>query len=315
MANLLDSQFKWQRNVDKCVHAIALVFAACLLVLAVAIAIKLYQASYPTLKTFRFSFIFSSAWNPVTAQFGALVPIFGTLITSLIALLIGIPISFGIALFLTELSPQILRNPLRILIELLAGIPSIIYGMWGLFVFAPFFADHVQPWIIEHLGNRLILGPLFTPAEPLGIGLLTTGIVLSIMVIPFIASIMRDVFEIVPDMLKESAYALGATKWEVTWNIVLPYSKAGVMGAIILGLGRALGETMAVAFVIGNSHQMPSSLLMPGTSITATLANEFTEATGTLYNSALSELGLILFGITLIVFIAAKLLMNKLKRS
>ncbi len=305
--------FRRQKRVDRIIYLAATFFAACLLLLAFAIAFKLYQASIPSIKAFGFHFLFNAAWNPVTKEFGALVPILGTLTTAFIALLIGIPISFGIALFLTELSPQFLRQPLRILVELLAGIPSIIYGMWGLFIFAPLFADHVQPWMIEHLGSRPFLGPLFQGA-PLGIGLLTAGIVLSIMVIPFIASVMRDVFEIVPDLLKESAYALGATRWEVVWNIILPYSRVGVAGGIILGLGRALGETMAVAFVIGNAHELSSSLLMPSTSISSTLANEFTEATGKLYNSSLSELGLILFGITLIVFVMSKLLMKRLQK-
>ncbi|HVV68072.1 MAG TPA: phosphate ABC transporter permease subunit PstC [Gammaproteobacteria bacterium] len=304
--------FRKQNHLDKIIQLVAAFFAACLLVLAIAIVIKLFQASTPSIKAFRLHFLFNASWNPVTHDFGALVPILGTLITSFIALLIGIPISFGIALFLTELAPEILRQPLRILVELLAGIPSIIYGMWGLFIFAPWFADNVQPWLIEHLGSRPFLGPLFQGA-PLGIGLLTAGIVLSIMVIPFIASVMRDVFEIVPDLLKESAYALGATRWEVVWNIILPYSRVGVVGGIILGLGRALGETMAVAFVIGNAHQLSSSLLMPSTSISSALANEFTEATGTLYNSALSELGLILFGITLLVFVMSKMLMKRLQ--
>jgi phosphate transport system permease protein len=305
--------FQKQERLDKILYLTAVFFAACLVLIAIAIVVELYSASIPSIKSFGVPFLWSDVWNPVTKEFGALVPILGTLITSFIALLIGIPISFGIAVFLTELSPRILKQPLRILVELLAGIPSIIYGMWGLFIFAPLFADHIQPWIIEHLGNRPLIGPLFQGA-PLGVGLMTAGIVLSIMVIPFIASVMRDVFEIVPDLLKESAYALGATRWEVVWNIILPYSRVGVAGGIILGLGRALGETMAVAFVIGNAHQLTSSILMPSTSISSALANEFTEATGTLYNSALSELGLILFGITLSVFVLSKMLMKRLKK-
>jgi phosphate transport system permease protein len=306
-------QFKTQQWIDKLFYGVALFFAACLLLLALTIVLKLYQASALSIDVFGWHFIFSTDWNPVTKSFGALVPIYGTLVTSFIALLIGIPISFGIAVFLTELSPAFLKQPLRILVELLAGIPSIIYGMWGLFVFAPLFADKVQPWLIENLGNSALIGPLFQ-GPPLGIGILTTGIVLSIMVIPFIASVMRDVFEIVPDLLKESAYALGATRWEVVWNVILPYSRVGAVGGIILGLGRALGETMAVAFVIGNSHQLSASILMPGTSISAVLANEFTEATGDIYNSALCQLGLILFGITLLVFLCSKLLMNRLQK-
>ncbi len=305
--------FKKQRRLDKIVHGVATLFALCTIVLAIAILYKLYEQSYPSLNAFHFRFLYSTDWNPVTGQFGALVPILGTLITSFIAMLIGIPISFGIAVFLTELAPSFLRQGLRILIELLAGIPSIIYGMWGLFIFAPFFSSHVEPWLIEHIGSRPLIGVLFQGA-PLGIGILTAGIVLSIMVIPFIASVMRDVFEIVPALLKESAYALGATRWEVVWNIIFPYSRTGVFGGIILGLGRALGETMAVAFVIGNSHELTSSLLMPGSSISSVLANEFTEATKPLYNAALNELGLILFAITLMVFIVSKLLMRKLRK-
>ncbi len=310
---MLDRLFKIQHRVDKGVHTVAMLSAICLLVLAVLIMVELYQASIPSIRAFHLHFFTTSEWNPVTQTFGALAPIYGTLVTALIALLLGVPISFGIAFFLTELAPNFLRQPLRILIELLAGIPSIIYGMWGLFVFAPLFADHVQPWMIEHLGNLAIFGFLFQGA-PLGIGILTAGIVLSIMIIPFMASVIRDVFEIVPDLLKESAYGLGATQWEVVWNIVLPYSKAGVFGGIILGLGRALGETMAVAFVIGNAHELSSSLLMPGSSISSVLANEFTEATGKIYSAALSELGLILFGITLMVFICSKFLMRRLSK-
>lgn len=308
-----EQAFKKQRQLDKVVHGVAALFACATIVLAITIIYKLYEQSYPSLNAFHFRFLYSTDWNPVTGKFGALVPILGTLTTSFIALLIGIPISFGIAVFLTELAPPFLRQVLRILIELLAGIPSIIYGMWGLFIFAPFFSNHIQPWLIEELGSRPLIGALFQGA-PLGIGILTAGIVLSIMVIPFIASVIRDVFEIVPDLLKESAYALGATRWEVVWSIILPYSRTGVLGGIILGFGRALGETMAVAFVIGNSHELSSSLLMPGSTISSVLANEFTEATSPLYYAALNELGLILFAITLMVFIFSKLLMRRLRK-
>jgi phosphate transport system permease protein len=313
MPHSLNPLFKKQRRLDKIIHGVAMAFAVILLLLALSILYELYQASIPSIKAFGLGFLWRADWNPVTEQFGALVPIVGTLLTSFIALLIGIPISFGIAVFLTELAPAVLKQPLRILIELLAGIPSIIYGMWGLFVFAPLFADKIEPWLVENLGHIPLIGPLFQGAF-MGIGVLTAGIVLSIMVIPFIASVMRDVFEIVPDLLKESAYALGATQWEVVWNIILPYSRVGVFGGIILGLGRALGETMAVAFVIGNAHQLSSSLLMPGASISSVLANEFTEATGKIYGSALSELGLILFGITLLVFVISKALMKRLHK-
>jgi phosphate transport system permease protein len=242
-----------------------------------------------------------------------LVPIFGTIVTSAIALLIAVPVSFGIALFLTEMCPPWLKRPLGTAIELLAGIPSIIYGMWGLFVFAPIFRDYAEPWIISHLGVLPLIGYLFH-GPPLGIGMLTAGLILSIMVIPFIASVMRDVFEVVPPLLKESAYGLGATTWEVVRNITLPYTKIGVVGGIMLGLGRALGETMAVTFVIGNAHDLHASLLMPGNSIASTLANEFTEAIGDVYTSSLIELGLFLFVITFIVLAFAKLLLIRLSR-
>jgi len=288
-------------------------FAFLVLALLLAILISLFISSLPSMHAFGFGFLTSTAWDPVQERFGALVPIFGTLVTSFIALLIGIPVSFGIALFLTELSPIWLKRPIGIAIELLAGIPSIIYGMWGLFVFAPIFADYVQPWLIKYLGSLAIIGPLFS-GVPQGIGMLTAGIILAIMVIPFIASVMRDVFELVPPMLKESAYGLGATTWEVVWNVVLPYTKVGVVGGILLGLGRALGETMAVTFVIGNAHQVYTSLLAPGNSIASTLANEFTEAVGDLYTSALIELGLLLFLITVIVLALAKLLLLQLAK-
>lgn len=247
-------------------------------------------------------------------KFGALIPIYGTLVTSLIALFIAVPVSFGIALFLTELSPAWLRRPLGVAIELLAGIPSIVYGMWGLLIFAPFFAQHVQPFLAKTLGALPVLGLLFA-GPPLGIGLLTAGIILAIMIIPFIASVMRDVFEVTPAMLKESAYGIGATTWEVVWNVVLPYTKVGVIGGVMLGLGRALGETMAVTFVIGNTNFLNNvSLFEPGNSITSVLANEFSEATPGLYTAALVELGLILFLITLMVLVFSKLLLMRLAR-
>ena len=301
--NLLDILF---RNVTR-------LSAFAVLLLLVAIIVSLIIGSLPSIKTFHFRFFTSAEWDPVTNEFGALVPIVGTLVTSAIALLIAIPVSFGIALFLTELSPRWLRRPLGIAIELLAGIPSIIYGMWGLFVFAPMFADHVQPWLIEKLGPLPIFGPLFQ-GIPMGIGVLTAGIILAIMVIPFIASVMRDVFEVVPTLLKESAYGLGATTWEVMWHVVLPYTKIGVAGGIMLGLGRALGETMAVTFVIGNAHKLSASLLMPGNSISSALANEFNEAVGELYTSALVELGLILFLITFIVLSLARYMLYMLTK-
>jgi phosphate transport system permease protein len=309
--SLQEARFKHQYLLDILFRGITRLSAFAVLALLLAIIVSLIAGSMPAIHAFGFGFLTSSEWNPVTEKFGALVPIVGTLVTSCIALLIGVPVSFGIAVFLTELSPRFMRRPFGIAIELLAGIPSIIYGMWGLFVFAPLFGDHIEPWINEHLGDQPLIGP-FLSGPPMGIGILTAGIILAIMVIPFIASVMRDVFDIVPSMLKESAYAVGATTWEVVWNVVLPYTKIGVVGGIMLGLGRALGETMAVTFVIGNAHELSKSLLMPGNSISSALANEFTEAVGELYTSALIELGLILFFITFVVLSLARIMLYKL---
>jgi len=301
------------RRQDMAFRAVTRAFAFLVLLLLIGIILTLVFGSWKSITRFGIGFLFSSEWNPVTEEFGALVPIVGTIVTSAIALLIGVPVSFGIALFLTELSPPWLRRPIGTAVELLAAIPSIIYGMWGLFVFAPIFADHVQPLLIDVLGPIPLIGILFQ-GPPLGIGVLTAGIILAVMVIPFISAVMRDVFEIVPAVIKESAYGVGATTWEVVWNIVLPYTKVGVIGGIMLGLGRALGETMAVTFVIGNAHRLSSSLLAPGNSIASALANEFTEAVGELYFSALIELGLILFVITFIVLSLSKLLLPRLAR-
>ncbi len=298
-------------TIDTLFRGTTMFFAFLVLTLLLGIIVTLLIGSWPALKQFGPGFFTSDAWNPVTVNFGGLVPIYGTIITSLIAMLIGVPVSFGIAIFITELSPVWLKRPIGIAIELLAGIPSIIYGMWGLFVFAPFFADHVEPWMNDHLGNLPLVGQLFQ-GPPMGIGMLTAGFILSIMVIPFTTSVMRDVFEIVPHMLKESAYSLGSTTWEVIWNVVLPYTKTGVIGGIMLGLGRALGETMAVTFVIGNAHELSASLLMPGNTISSALANEFTEAVGDIYTSSLITLGLTLFVITFIVLAFAKLLLARL---
>jgi phosphate transport system permease protein len=288
-------------------------FAILVLTLLAAIVVSLAIGAAPAFHRFGLHFIVDTQWNPVTEEFGGFVPIFGTLATSAVALLIAIPLSFGIALFLTELCPTSLRTPLGIVIELLAAVPSIIYGMWGLFVFAPLFADYVQPFLQATLGNVPVLGALFQ-GPPMGIGILTAGIILAFMVIPFIAAVMRDVFEIVPAILKESAYALGSTTWEVVWNVVLPYTKAGVVGGIMLGLGRALGETMAVTFVIGNSYDLSTSLFSPGNSIASSLANEFAEAHSDMHTSALIALGLLLFVITLIVLSVAKLLLLRVAR-
>jgi phosphate transport system permease protein len=289
-------------------------FALFALLTLAGIILSLIYGSWPTIEKFGLSFIWNSEWNPPADKFGALIPIYGTLITSIIALVIAVPVSFGIALFLTELSPIWLRRPLGVAIELLAGIPSIVYGMWGLLVFAPIFANYGQPFIGATIGRIPLVGALFS-GPPIGIGLLTAGIILAIMVIPFIASVMRDVFEVTPPMLKESAYGLGATTWEVVRNVVLPYTKVGVIGGIMLGLGRALGETMAVTFVIGNTNFLNSiSLFEPGNSITSALANEFGEASPGLHTSALIELGLILFLITFVVLSLSKLLLLRLSR-
>jgi len=286
-------------------------FALFVLLVVIGIVISLFIGAWPALHKFGFGFLTSTEWNPVTNQFGAAVAIFGTLVTSLIALIIAVPVSFGIAMFITELAPRWLKRPIGIAIELLAAIPSIIYGMWGLFVFAPLFADNVQPWITDHLGNWYLIGHLFQ-GPPMGIGIFTAGLILAIMIIPFITAVMRDVFEVVPTVLKESAYGLGSTTWEVVWHVVLPFTKVGVVGGIMLGLGRALGETMAVTFVIGNAHRISSSLFMPGNTISSTLANEFTEAVGNMYTSSLIALGLILFLITFVVLALAKLLLMRL---
>jgi len=288
-------------------------FAVLVLVLLAGIFVSLIAGSYLAIEKFGWRFVITEEWNPVTSEFGALVPIFGTLATSAIALLIAIPVSFGIALFLTELAPMWLRRPLGVAIELLAAIPSIIYGMWGLFVFAPVFQQYVEPGIVATLGETPLVGALFS-GPPIGIGVLTAGIILGIMVIPFISAVTRDVFELAPPMLKESAYALGGTTWEVVWRVVLPYTKIGVVGGIMLGLGRALGETMAVTFVIGNAHELSASLLAPGNSIASALANEFTEAVGDIYTAALIELGLILFLITSIVLALSKWLLAHLAK-
>ena len=300
-----------QALLDKLFLNTTRTFAFLVFFLLFGIMLTLIYASLPALGKFGFSFFTSDAWNPVTVEFGAKVPIYGTLVTSAIAMLIGIPVSFGIALFITELSPNWLKRPLGVAIELLAGIPSIIYGMWGLFIFAPWFADNLQPWINDHMGTLPLIGQFFE-GPPMGIGMLTAGLILAVMVIPFISSVMRDVFEVVPPMLKESAYGLGSTTWEVVWNVVLPYTKVGVVGGIMLGLGRALGETMAVTFVIGNAHELYTSLMMPGNTISSALANEFTEAVGDVYTSSLITLGMILFIITFIVLACSKLLLLKL---
>ena len=304
--------FRARRVVDVVFEWVTRLFALLVLLLVLGILAALVQGALPTIRKFGLGFLTSTAWNPVTDAYGGAVAIYGTLATSAIAMVIAVPASFGIALFITQLAPNWLKRPVGTAVELLAAIPSIIYGMWGLFVFAPLFADHVQPWLTDHLGPIPVLGHLFQ-GPPMGIGMFTAGLILAIMVIPFIASVMRDVFEVVPPVLKESAFGLGATTWEVVWKVVLPYTKTGVIGGIMLGLGRALGETMAVTFVIGNAHRISASLFMPGSTISSTLANEFTEAVGKMYTSALIELGLILFLITFVVLGLAKLLLLRLR--
>ncbi|ARP87553.1 phosphate ABC transporter permease subunit PstC [Bordetella genomosp. 9] len=285
-------------------------FAFLVFILLAAILVSLIYGSRETLAQYGLSFLWTNDWDPVKRNFGAVVPIVGTLATSIIALIIAVPVSFGIAMFLTELSPTWLRRPLGTAIEMLAAIPSIIYGMWGLFVFVPVFQQYIQPTLIDVLSGIPLIGGWFS-GPPFGIGIFTAGLILSIMVIPFITAVMRDVFELVPPMLKESAYGLGSTTWEVMWRVVLPFTKSGVIGGIMLGLGRALGETMAVTFVIGNSFSLSGSLFSPGNSIASALANEFNEAGG-LQKSALLELGLVLFIITTIVLALSKLLLARL---
>ncbi|MER9634275.1 phosphate ABC transporter permease subunit PstC [Mesorhizobium sp. M0228] len=287
--------------------------ASAILVLVIlgGVAISLFAGSWQALSSFGFSFLTTESWNPVTEKFGALAPIYGTLVTAAIAILIAVPIGIGIAVFLTELCPRPLRRPIGIAVELLAGIPSIIYGIWGLFVFAPFLQTTIQPFIINIFHGVPGLSSLFA-GPPYGIGLLTSALILAIMVLPFITSITKDVFDTVPAVLKESAYGIGCTTWEVTRRVVIPYTRIGIMGGVMLGLGRALGETMAVTFVIGNAHRISASLFAPGTTISATIANEFTEADGDLYTSSLVSLGLILFVITFLILAAARYMLMRI---
>lgn len=288
-------------------------FAFLVFILLAVIMASLVYGSRESIAAHGLAFLWTNEWDPVRNVYGALVPITGTLLTSFIALVIAVPVSFGIAMFLTELSPIWLRRPLGTAIEMLAAIPSIIYGMWGLFVFVPVFQQYVQPGLIEFFEGVPVFEQLFA-GPPFGIGVFTAGLILSIMIIPFIAAVMRDVFEVVPPLLKESAYGLGSTTWEVVWKVIVPYTKSGVIGGIMLGLGRALGETMAVTFVIGNSFNLPASIFAPSNSIASALANEFNEAAG-LQKSALLELGLILFLITTIVLALSKVLLLRLSKS
>jgi phosphate transport system permease protein len=278
--------------------------------LMVGIFLELVIHSWPSIKKFGFSFLFTEVWNPVTQQFGGASSIYGTLVSTLIAMVIAVPLSIAIALFLVELARPGVSKVVGTMIELLAAIPSIIYGMWGMFVFAPFMAKYVQP----ALGSALGFLPLFQ-GPPMGLGMLTAGIILAFMILPFICAITRDVFQLVPNVVKESAHGMGATTWEVTYKVTIPYGLVGIIGALFLGLGRALGETMAVTFVIGNAHRISASLLAPGNTIASTLANEFSEATDVMYVSALIELGLVLFIITYLVQVLAQFMLRRMYKS
>jgi phosphate transport system permease protein len=306
-------RLRWLRFGDKVFRYLTGAAAVLVLIILSGVIIALINGSLPALQAFGFDFLLEERWNPVTEKFGALAPIYGTLVTSFIAMLIAVPVGLLIALFLTELCPMWLRRPIGIAIELLAGIPSIIYGIWGLFVFAPFLQRTLQQALINSFENVPVLSTLFE-GPPYGIGILTASLILAVMVLPFVTSISRDVFEAVPSVLKEAAYGVGCTTWEVVRHVVLPYARVGVVGGVMLSLGRALGETMAVTFVIGNAHKVSPSLLAPGTTISATIANEFTEAVGDLYTSSLIALGLILFVITFIVLAAARLLLLRLEK-
>ncbi|MEO8467008.1 MAG: phosphate ABC transporter permease subunit PstC [Gammaproteobacteria bacterium] len=311
MAGLRSSRERRDFLYDRAFRFAVTACAVFVLVSLLAAALSMLWGGREALGTFGWRFLWSSSWDAVHKDFGALVPIYGTLVTALIAMLIAVPVSFGIALFLTEIAPIWLRTPVGAAVELLAGIPSIIYGMWGLFIFVPFMGEHIDPWLDEHLGPLPVIGSLFQ-GPPIGLGMLTAGIVLGIMVIPFVSSVMREVFKTVPPQLKESAYAVGNTTWEVVWDIVLPYTRSAVIGGVFLGLGRALGETMAVTFVLGNAHLLSPSLLQPGNSIAATIANEFTEADSSIYLSSLLALGFLLFIVTFVVLAIARIMLARL---
>ncbi len=302
-------RFKLQ---DTSFRLLTLSAASTVLLLLGGVIASLVVGSIPAFQAFGLEFLTTQSWNPVTEKFGALAPIYGTVVTSAIAMLIAVPVGLGIAIFLTELCPFVLRRPIGIAIELLAGIPSIIYGIWGLFVLAPLIQQYVQPALIGASAGIPVLSTLFA-GPPYGIGVLTASFILAIMVLPFITSISRDVFDTVPAVLKEAAYGAGCTTWEVIGSVVIPYTRVGVIGGVMLGLGRALGETMAVTFVIGNAHKISASLLAPGTTISATIANEFTEAVGDIYTSSLIALGLILFGITFVILALARYMLMRLE--
>jgi phosphate transport system permease protein len=294
-------------------RGLAVLAAWFIVILFAGMMVSLTIGAWLSITHFGWSFLTSQSWNPVTEKFGALASVYGTLVTSVLAMLLAVPVGIGIAIFLTEICPRSLRRPIGIAIELLAGIPSIVYGIWGLFVFAPFFQEHVQPWIVDALVDVPVLQTLFA-GPPYGIGMFTASFILSIMILPFISAVTRDVFDTVPATLKESAYALGCTTWEVVGHVVLPFSRAGVVGGAMLALGRALGETMAITFVVGNSHRIHTSLFAPGTTISATIANEFTEAVGDIYHSSLIEAGLILFFISFVVLASAQIMLRILHK-
>ena len=301
------------RSLDRSFRWVTKSAAISVLVILSAVILALVEGSLPALNHMGLEFFYTESWNPVTEKFGALAAVYGTVMTTIIAMLIAVPIGLMVALFLTELCPMKLRRPIGIAIELLAGIPSIIYGIWGLFVLAPFLQQTVQPFLIEVFGPFPVLSSVFA-GPPYGIGILTAGLILAIMVLPFVTSISRDVFETVPPVLKEAAYGIGCTTWETFRYVVLPYTRVGVVGGVMLGLGRALGETMAVTFVIGNAHRISTSILAPGTTISATIANEFTEADGDIYTSSLVALGLLLFAITFVVLGGARYLLQRAEK-
>ena len=295
--------FRFRMMTQLAAFLVVLIFAGIIVTLAIG--------AMPAIKAFGWDFFTTSTWNPVTEKFGAFPLIYGTLVTSALAMIVAVPVGIGIAIFLTELCPRQLKRPIGIAVELLAGIPSIIYGIWGFFIFAPFFQATIEPWLIKIFADIPVLQDLFA-GPPYGIGIFTAALILSIMILPFISAVTRDVFATVPPILKEAAYGLGCTTWEVMWRIVLPYSRSGVVGGAMLALGRALGETMAVTFVVGNAHHINMSLLAPGTTISATIANEFAEALGDLYIPALIYAGLILFFITFVVLASAQLMLRSL---
>ena len=298
---------------DSTFHWLTFGASVAVLLLLGGVIAALIHGSIPAFRAFGLGFLVTNVWNPATDHYGALAAVYGTLVTSFIAMIIAIPVGLGVAIFLTELCPHALRRPIGTAIELLAGIPSIIYGIWGLFILAPFLQSHVQPGLISLFAKVPVLNILFA-GPPYGIGLLTAGFILAIMVLPFVSAVARDVFDTVPPLLKEAGYGMGFTTWEVIKNVVIPYTRVGVLGGVMLGLGRALGETMAVTFVIGNADTIPTSLLAPGTTISAAIANEFTEAVGDLYTSSLIALGLILFVITFIVLAISRIMLMRLER-